>query len=47
MLNLTGAQSRDEQLRKHSLYASAMENWLEAFLYQWLGDVAIANKACA
>jgi GMP synthase (glutamine-hydrolysing) len=47
MLTMTGAQSRDEQLRKHSLYGSAMENWLEAFLYQWLGDIAIADRECA
>jgi GMP synthase (glutamine-hydrolysing) len=47
MLTLTGAQSRDEQIEKHSLYATAMKNWLEGFLYRWLGDVARVNRVCA
>ncbi|HEY9633310.1 MAG TPA: glutamine amidotransferase [Coleofasciculaceae cyanobacterium] len=56
MLTLPGAQSRDEQIQKHSLYATAMENWLESFLCRWLGNVALGvhtthtdstNKACA
>ena len=31
-----GAQSLDEQLEKHSLYAPVMENWLEGFFDNWL-----------
>lgn len=36
-LTLPGAQSRDEQMQKHSLYGSATENWLQGFLHLWLG----------
>lgn len=41
------AQSRDEQLYKHSLYAIAMEHWLQTFLGDWLGCEAIDKRACA
>jgi GMP synthase (glutamine-hydrolysing) len=47
MLTLPGAQSRDEHLYQHSLYAIAMENWLKGFLCHWLGQDAITQKVCA
>ncbi len=47
MLTLPGAQSRDEQLQKNSLYESTYENWLKGFVHLWLGDVAIAQLECA
>jgi GMP synthase (glutamine-hydrolysing) len=54
LLTLPGAQSRDEQFEKHSLYAGAMERWLDRFVSLWLGKEAIAftrqvdcNTACA
>ncbi len=56
MLTRTGAQSQNEQMQKHALYAPARENWLESFLCRWLGDVGLglytsytnqADKACA
>lgn len=47
MLSLSGAQSRDEQLHQHSLYAPAMEHWLTGFLCHWLGQEAIDQRACA
>lgn len=47
MLNLPGAQSRDQQLRQHSLYAPVMEDWLTGFLCHWLGQAAIDQRACA
>lgn len=42
MLTLPGAQSRDEQIQKHSEYALDLEKWLEDFLSLWLSDVALA-----
>lgn len=55
MLTLPGAQSRDEQLYKDSLYAIARQNWLADFLCHWLErdtidsavGSAIAQKVCA
>ncbi|HEY9607530.1 MAG TPA: glutamine amidotransferase [Allocoleopsis sp.] len=54
LLNVPGAQSVEEQFQKHSLYASAMERWLDRFLSLWLGKDAISmanrrerNQACA
>ena len=47
LLTLPGVPSRDEQLYQHSLYALPMENWLKGFLGYWLGQDAIAQKACA
>jgi GMP synthase (glutamine-hydrolysing) len=38
MLTLPGAQSRDEQISKHALYAIAKDNWLKGFLKLWLED---------
>lgn len=35
-LSLQGAQSREEQIKNHSLYASAIDNWLQNFLHDWL-----------
>jgi GMP synthase (glutamine-hydrolysing) len=46
MLTLPGAQSRDEQLYKHSLYAIAREHWLKGFLCHWLGKSSV-QRACA
>lgn len=43
LLNLPGAQPRDEQLKKHSLYGSQAEHWLQGFLRSWLQG-AEANK---
>jgi len=40
MLSLPGAQSREEQIGKHSLYAIALEDWLKNFLSLWLGETA-------
>jgi GMP synthase (glutamine-hydrolysing) len=40
MLTLPGAQSREEQIGKHSLYAIALEDWLKNFLSLWLGETA-------
>lgn len=38
-LTLPGAQSRQEQLQNHDRYGSAVANWLDQFLRQWLdGD---------
>lgn len=56
MLTMPGAQSWDEQIQNHAVYAAAMENWLAGFLCRWLGDVALplytsytnsTDKACA
>lgn len=47
MLTMTGAQSREEQFRKHDLYATAMENWLEGFLLLWLEEEVLGNRVCA
>lgn len=47
MLSLPGAQFRDQQLHQHSLYAPKMEHWLTGFLYHWLGQEAIDQRACA
>ncbi len=38
MLVLPGAQTPEEQMQKHSLYASELKIWLENFLSDWLGD---------
>ncbi len=42
MLVLPGAQSREEQIHKHTLYGVAKDHWLEGFLRLWLGDDAVA-----
>ncbi|MBW4650185.1 MAG: glutamine amidotransferase [Kastovskya adunca ATA6-11-RM4] len=39
-LSNPGAQSRDEQLQNHAVYAIAMEKWLTDFLHCWLQQEA-------
>lgn len=36
MLNLPGAQDRDEQLKNHALYGESCQHWLQDFLISWL-----------
>lgn len=45
MLTLPGAQSREEQIDKHALYAIAKDNWLKSFLSLWLGIDATMPQA--
>lgn len=39
-LSLPGAQSWEEQIEKHLQYSPVVENWLNSFLSQWLGETA-------
>jgi GMP synthase (glutamine-hydrolysing) len=41
MLTLPGAQSREEQMQKYSLYGGESETWLEGFLCYWLDTAKI------
>jgi GMP synthase (glutamine-hydrolysing) len=41
MLTLPGAQSREEQMQKYSLYGGESETWLEGFLCYWLNTAKI------
>jgi GMP synthase (glutamine-hydrolysing) len=43
-LQLPGAQSWEEQIERHSLYAPIVENWLDTFLSLWLEKTANYNK---
>lgn len=42
MLTLPGAQSREEQIRRHALYCTAKDVWLQNFLNLWLDDGVVA-----
>lgn len=44
-LTLPGAQSRSEQLRNHQRYGGAIADWLDEFLWDWLGESALRESA--